>query len=118
MPPDFSRTRQEEVHTRGAAIDDSLAPQDHDANAVDLAGTLDHVCSQFVKLTGENAWEDPPAATIKALADAAVGVLPPATDLGQVLFSVDGKTFEPRLPVTTDEGWLVNDEGHLLVAGG
>lgn len=63
-----SRTRQEEVHTRGAAIDDTLDPPDHDVNAADLADTLDFALSQLVKITGETKWEDPPAATIKALA--------------------------------------------------
>lgn len=50
--------------------------------------------------------------------DVGVGAgLPPATDVGQVLFSVDGSTFTVRQPITTEEGWLVNDEGHLLVVG-
>lgn len=46
------------------------------------------------------------------------GALPAATDVGQVLFSLDGLTFEVAQPLTSDQGWLVNDEGTLLVAGG
>ncbi len=43
------------------------------------------------------------------------GSLPGAELVGQVLYSVDGVTFEPRLPVTSKEGWLVNNAGILLV---
>lgn len=51
---------------------------------------------------------------VKSLTAAA---LPPAGDFGQVLISVDGATFEARQPITSEAGWLVNDEGHLLVVG-
>ena len=51
---------------------------------------------------------------VKSLTAAA---LPPATDVGQVLLSVAGATLEVRLPITTEAGWLVNDDGHLLVVG-
>lgn len=63
-----SRTRQEEVHTRGAQIDDALDPPDHDANAADLADTLDFALSQFRKITGKASWETAPAKTIEELA--------------------------------------------------
>lgn len=43
------------------------------------------------------------------------GALPPATQQCQVLFSVDGSTFEPVLPVTNANGWLVNNGGCLIV---
>lgn len=65
-----SRIRQEEVHTRGAGIDDSLDPPDHDANAADLADTVDFVASQFRKITGKANWETAPAKTIEELATA------------------------------------------------
>jgi len=43
----------------------------------------------------------------------------PATDVGQILHSSDGVTFVPALPVTTvQDGWLVTDEGYLLVQEG
>lgn len=42
--------------------------------------------------------------------------LPNATEIGQILMSVDGYTFQRVLPVTTDQGWLVNDQGYLLVS--
>jgi len=41
----------------------------------------------------------------------------PATQVGQVLFSVDGSTFTAELPVTADGGWLVSDQGVLIVHG-
>jgi len=40
-----------------------------------------------------------------------------AAAIGQILISIDGVTFEPRTPLTTDEGWLVNNQGTLLVVG-
>lgn len=45
------------------------------------------------------------------------GGLPAADSVGQVLFSVDGLTFSRQQPMTSTDGWLVNDEGHLLVVG-
>lgn len=63
-----SRTRQEEVHTRGSGIGDALAPSDHDANAVDLADTLDYFASQFADILGETNWYDAPDKTIAVLA--------------------------------------------------
>lgn len=38
-----------------------------------------------------------------------------ATQIGQVLYSVDGTTFTAELPLTNDNGWMVNDDGLLLV---
>jgi hypothetical protein len=45
--------------------------------------------------------------------DAAAGKAPDC--IGQVLFSVDGETFEVVQPVTSNQGWLVNDQGILIV---
>jgi len=45
--------------------------------------------------------------------DAATGNAPDC--IGQVLFSVDGETFEVVQPVTSNQGWLVNDQGILIV---
>lgn len=50
--------------------------------------------------------------------DAAIGdgyVNVSAQCVGQVFFSVDGSTFEPALPITSSQGWLVNDQGILIV---
>lgn len=41
----------------------------------------------------------------------------PATEVGQVLISVDGLTFSAHLPLTSVNGWLVNDPGLMLVVG-
>ena len=43
--------------------------------------------------------------------------LPPATQVGEVLYSVDGATFTVALPITGDGGWLVNDSGIDIVYG-
>lgn len=41
----------------------------------------------------------------------------PATAIGQVLFTVDGTAFAAEQPLTSDQGWLVNNQGILLVTG-
>lgn len=41
--------------------------------------------------------------------------LPPATEIGQVLYSVDGVTFTAQMPLTNEYGWMVNGDGILLV---
>jgi hypothetical protein len=41
-----------------------------------------------------------------------------ASQLGQVMFSADGVTFAPHMPVTTlDTGWMVQNDGILIVVG-
>lgn len=41
----------------------------------------------------------------------------PATKEGQVLYSEDGSTFVPRTPITGNFGWMINEQGQLLVRG-
>lgn len=43
--------------------------------------------------------------------------LPSASQIGQILFSIDGSSFTAQLPVTSQEGWLANDDGILLISG-
>ncbi len=45
------------------------------------------------------------------------GNLPTPSAVGQVLFSVDGLAFTVEDPLTSTEGWIVNDDGVLLVQG-
>jgi hypothetical protein len=45
------------------------------------------------------------------------GSLPSATQVGQILASIDGSNFSVQLPLTSCEGWLLNEEGVLLVVG-
>ena len=40
---------------------------------------------------------------------------PPANQIGQVLYSIDGETFQRALPVTSKNGWLVNNCGIHIV---
>jgi hypothetical protein len=40
-----------------------------------------------------------------------------ASQVGEVLFSTDGVALSSELPLTNDTGWMVNDEGTLLVVG-
>ena len=41
----------------------------------------------------------------------------PATQIGQVLLSIDGVNFSAQLPLTSPNGWLVSDLGIMLVVG-
>jgi hypothetical protein len=44
--------------------------------------------------------------------------LPDATEIGQFLYSVDGVSFTPQIPVVNDQGFiLVNAQGRVVVAG-
>jgi len=45
------------------------------------------------------------------------GGLPPATEQGQILYSIDGTSFEPYKPVASSGGWLFNNFGLLIVTG-
>jgi hypothetical protein len=38
-----------------------------------------------------------------------------ATTVGQVLYSQDGSTFAAEDPITSTAGWLVNNDGLLLI---
>lgn len=51
------------------------------------------------------------------LSQAVSGALPPATEVGQFLYSYDGSTFEIVKPVVADDGFVVtDDDGHIVVA--
>ena len=40
-----------------------------------------------------------------------------ASAIGQIIISTDGLTFTVELPLVSDEGWLTNNLGQLLVQG-
>jgi hypothetical protein len=40
-----------------------------------------------------------------------------AAEVGQVLYSRDGINFAAETPLTSDAGWLVNEDGILLITG-
>jgi hypothetical protein len=54
------------------------------------------------------------AAHLNGISNRAV---PLPTQVGQVLFSTNGLTFTAELPITSDHGWLVNNDGILIVNG-
>jgi hypothetical protein len=62
-----TRLPQELVETRGSSISDTLTPTDHDGNAVDLADTVDYICSQLADILGESSWETAPDISIAAI---------------------------------------------------
>lgn len=41
----------------------------------------------------------------------------PASEPGQVLFSVDGSTFTAEIPIVGNGCWLADNEGELIVKG-
>ena len=41
----------------------------------------------------------------------------PATQVGEVLFSKDGVSFTPEVPIVSCGGWLLNEECTLIVVG-
>lgn len=43
--------------------------------------------------------------------------IPPATAVGQVLYSLDGTTFTVETPIVSCDGWLASDDGILIVCG-
>lgn len=57
---------------------------------------------------------NPSGATLTQLL---LGALPPATQVGQVVYSVDGSTFTVQLPLTSRHGWLVANDGIHIVVG-
>jgi hypothetical protein len=50
-----------------------------------------------------------------ALEDLAQGELPQPVQVGNVLFAVGTEQFSVAQPVTTNQGWLVNEQGILIV---
>lgn len=40
-----------------------------------------------------------------------------ADAIGQIIISVDGISFSVQTPLVGDDGWLINDQGVLLVVG-
>lgn len=64
----LTRIRQDHIWSENAAIDDTLAPADHDANAVDLKDTVDYLASQLADMLGETNWTDAPDLSISTMA--------------------------------------------------
>jgi len=64
----LSRLRQDRIWAEGSAIDDTLTPSDHDANAVDLSDTVDFLASQLADILGEPNWHDAPDLSIASMA--------------------------------------------------
>lgn len=45
------------------------------------------------------------------------GDFPTPTEQNQVLYAVTAEAFTEETPLTSEDGWLVNDLGHLMVVG-
>jgi hypothetical protein len=64
----LTRIRQDNIWSEGSSINDGVSPPDHDANAIDLADTIDYLASQLKLVTGESAWETAPDLSIATMA--------------------------------------------------
>lgn len=49
--------------------------------------------------------------------DGGTGTLPVPVNVGQVLFAKTASEFTVEQPLTTAQGWLVNEEGTLIIVG-
>jgi len=64
----------------------------------------------IVNSDGENLQE-----VLEDLDQAIDGYNPIPDCIGQVMFSIDGATFVAVQPVTSNQGWLVNEQGVLVI---
>jgi hypothetical protein len=53
----------------------------------------------------------------KVTVTASGSALPDATQVGQLLYSIDGSAFSVQLPLASCHGWLVTDDGVHIVVG-
>jgi hypothetical protein len=83
----------------GDTLETNAVTQEDDSNA-------ERTCLKDIKGTAK--WSDPSPVVLANLV---------ATQVGQVLFSVDGASFSARNPIIGLGGWLVGVDGTLLVAG-
>lgn len=86
-----------------------------------LTGSLQEASGGLAYLRGEGSvtitTQSNGQVVISGSGGSAGGALPSATGVGQVLFCIDGSTFEVVDPIVGD-GWLVNESsGTLLVKG-
>ena len=127
------RLRQDSIHSERGAIDDSLDPTQHDANAIDLADTLSYLCSQVLRILGTSAskWFDAPVTTLSALAEREIksGVLFPGDFSGSpkeatvsfttafpgvdyavtlAVEAINGRTYAPGVTLKTPGGFVVD----------
>lgn len=101
----------------GVTTDDQPGPRvEEEVQFEDRTSDGDPTVNGAVRLIG-NDLRVKTAAGVKSLTASASGALPPATDPGQVLVSIDGATFSVEDPIFDEHGWTVNDDGVLIVEG-
>ena len=64
---------------------------------------------------GVSILDNGPGATVVVSATTTSSFITP-TAVGEVLFAATPGQFVPSLPITTRNGWLVNNSGYLLVS--
>lgn len=120
-----SRMRQDNLHTEGSSIDDTLTPTNHDANAVDLADSISYIASQIADILGEAAWETAPDESIAALAARAKledtlaeteyvslnDIVVTASQNYEVIAAAELPTFKTKAIATTVEGLVTAEHG-------
>lgn len=75
------------------------------------------IASAYVKLvTGQTSiTTDTHVTDAREFLEPRESALESANQIGEILFSIDGVSFTAQLPLTNGNGWLVNDDGTLLV---
>ena len=92
-----------------------LLLEDIAAGDPSLEGATRYVSGEFRMVDGIGAFN--PRNQDVTLDDVLANQITPADCIGQVLYSIDGLTFSVSLPVSTKNGWLVNNCGLLLIQG-
>ena len=127
LPPDRVQVIKQESAALGGNPADELpfdAPIEPQEDAIEAAGVYLQNAGNRDETTV--IWRDtdddmnfkdgnnPSGATLTQLLS---GALPPATEVGQVIISMDGANFTIEQPVTACGYWITDELGRLIVKG-
>lgn len=114
----------ESPDTGGTETDDFPTSVDRNEDFVDCRGVTvqdDSSDDDLVRVSrdGDNLTFLDKSNTVKTLTDLTTGgSLPAASQVGQVIFSVNGDSFTVEQPLTEYGcGWMINDFGEQMVTG-
>lgn len=122
---DRVRPMKMETSVRGTETDEFLTALDPKEDHVEARGLFvqnDTSDDEVVLITRDASspdnmtFKDGVQTTPLTLTQLASGALPPATEVGQFLFSYNGSTFEIVKPLVSDCGFTItDDDGHMVV---
>ncbi len=102
----------------GIVAADALFEQIDDDGDVVIDSHAVCVMGDVLEIQMKDALSGPQETALTAVVAAHDGVpLPSGIQVGTVLYCVNGTNLEPELPVTGPAGWLVNNDGILIVNG-